>query len=149
MSFDPAAFLDATISDSNSTKPTPVPVGDYTGIVESVDVRSNLSRKDPSRVITALDVIWSVEDPNVKALLGREHVTVKQGILLDITNDGRISTEAGANVGLGRLREATGTNEPGRSFSLRDIIGRAAHIHVKHRVDGEDIYAEVGKVAKL
>jgi len=47
----------------------------------------------------------------------------------------------GKNVGLGRLREAIGKNEG--AFSFRDLVGQIAQLRVKHRMNGEDTYAEV------
>lgn len=147
--FDPNQFLDMQTTEANDTKVVPVPVGEYAAIVEKVEARSWTSKKDPTKSGVALDILWSVEDPGVKALLERDKVTVKQGLMLDITETGGLDMGKGKNVGLGRVREATGLNAPGSPFGPSMLTGRMAKITVKHRVEGTDIYAEVGGVAKM
>ena len=148
MSFDPQSFLDASVSGTNDTKITPVPVGEYMGIVEKVSPRQWQS-KDGSQTGISLDVIWLIEDESVKEYLGRTSVSCKQGIMLDLTPQGGLDMSKGKNVGLGRLREAVGKNNPGEAFSFAMLPGAAAKVGVTHRVVGEDIYAEVKQVAKL
>lgn len=147
--FDPNQFLDMQVTDSNDTKVVPVPVGEYVAVAEDVKVRSWSKRDDPSVAGLALDIVWVIDDQQVKEFLGRDKVTVKQGVMLDLKDDGGLDMGKGKNVGLGRLREAVDLNKPGVPFAFSFITGRAAKISVKHRVDGEDIYAEVKGVAKL
>src|SRR5512136_3156739 len=99
MSFDPQSFLESSISGSNDTKIVPVPVGEYMGIIEKVLPRQWQS-KDGTSSGVALDVFWFVEDDNVKQYLGRDIVTVKQGIMLDLTASGQVDMSKGKNVGL-------------------------------------------------
>ena len=147
--FSPEQFLDMQVTESNDTKVIPVPVGEYLGVVEEVKVRTWTSKKDPSQSGLTLDVVWLIDDANVKALLGREKVTVKQGIMLDMTEAGGLDMSKGRNIGLGRVREATGLNTPGQPFAASMLTGRMAKVKVKHRVDGENIYAEVESTAKV
>lgn len=149
MSFDPNTFLDSVVTEANATKIIPCPVGEYTAVVKDVKPRMWTSKNDPSKSGVALDIIWDVDDLSVKEVLGRDSVTVKQGLMLDMNSHGQLETGEGKNVGLGRLREAVGLNQPGRPFSPNMLAGQAARIKVKHRVDGEDVYAEVERVAKL
>lgn len=148
MSFDAQSFLDATITSASDTKITPVPVGEYMGIIDKVQPRQWQS-KDGSQSGIALDVIWLVEDAGVKQLLGRETVTCKQGIMLDLTNQGGLDLSKGKNVGLGRLREAVGKNEEGQPFAFSMLPGLSAKIAVTHRIANDDTFAEVKNVAKL
>ena len=97
----------------------------------------------------ALEIIWLVEDAGVKQLLGRDTVTVKQGIMLDLNASGGLDLSKGKNVGLGRLREAVGKNEEGQPFAFSMLPGLSAKIAVSHRVNGEETYSEVKGVAKL
>ncbi len=143
--FDPTAFIDAAVTEAMDTKTVPVPVGEYQAIVESIKTRTWVSKDDPTKSGVALDVQWEVLDENVKALLGRDKVTVKQGVMLD-TTAGRLDLGKGKNISLGRLRSALGLNNPGEAFSLSMLTGRMGMVTVSHRVDGEDIYAEVRKV---
>ena len=147
--FNPDQFLDMQIEGQNDTKIIPVPAGEYTAMIEEVKVRQWQSKADPSKSGLTLDVQWSIDDASVKELLGRDKVTVKQGIMLDMTEQGGLDMGKGKNVGLGRLREALGLNVPGQAFSFPMLSGRVAKLTVAHRVDGEDIYAEVKMVAKV
>lgn len=148
MSFDAQAFLDAAVTASNDTKVIPVPIGEFQGIIEKISPRQWQS-KDGTQSGVALDVIWLVEDQEVKSFLGRETVTCKQGIMLDMTSDGKLDTMKGKNISLGRLREAVNLNTPGQPFSFNMLPGNAARISVRHRIDGEDTFAEVKGVARL
>jgi len=149
-SFDPSVFLDATMTEGNSTVNTPVPEGEYTAVVDGDPViRQWTGRKDPNQTGLALDIIWSVDDASVREALGRDKVTVMQGIMLELNANGGIDTGKGRNVQLGRLRDAVNLNEPGKPFSFRMLAGQVAKISVKHRMDGDAVYAEVKGVARL
>lgn len=147
--FDPNQFLDAQYTESNDTKITPVPVGEYVGLVDSVKVRQWASKDDPSKSGLTLDVVWSIDDAEVKQFLGREKITVKQGVMLDINEAGQLDFGKGRNVGLGRLREATLLNAPGVPFAFSMLPGRVAKVAVSHRINGEDVFAEVKAVTRL
>ena len=69
--------------------------------------------------------------------------------MLDLTDSGSMDMGKGRNVGLGRLREALNLNQPGQVFSFSMIPGRLAKVAVSHRIDGENIYAEVKSLARL
>jgi hypothetical protein len=148
MSFDPDLFLNSTFTGANDTKVIPVPVGEFQGIIEKVVPRQWQS-KDGTSTGIALDVFWLVEDAGVKAELGRDTVTVKQGIMLDTTPQGGLDMSKGKNIGLGRLREAVGLNDPSQPFSFHSLPGQSAKISVAHRIVGEDTFAEVKGTAKL
>lgn len=150
--FDPNTFLEMTVEDSNSTVMIPVPAGEFTGIIDKIDCRSWTSKKDPSKSGMTLDITWTVDDANVKELLGRDKVTVRQGIMLDLTDAGGLDMGKGKNVSLGRLREAVDLNQAGQPFSFKMLPGRMAKIVVSHRPNDqnpEQIFAEVNAVAKL
>jgi hypothetical protein len=145
--FDPQSFLDASITESLDTKTIPCPVGEFMGIIDKVVPRQWTS-KDGATSGIALDVFWLVEDESVKAFVGRDTVTVKQGIMLD-TKDGGLDTTKGKNIGLGRLREAVNMNQSGQPFSFAMLAGQAAKVSVSHRIAGEDTFAEVKTVGRL
>lgn len=147
--FDPNQFLDQNITDANDTKTIPVPTGEFIAVAEKVECRTWQSKKDPSKSGITLDITWNVDDQAVRDLLGRDKVTVRQGIMLDITDSGSLDMGRGRNVGLGRLREGLGMNVPGQPFAFNLIPGRMAKVLIEHRVEGENIYAEVRGVAKI
>ena len=147
--FDPNQFLDLQITEANDTKTIPVPVGEFTAVADKAECRTWQSKKDPSKSGVTLEVTWAIDDQGVKELLGRDTVTVRQGVMLDLTDEGGLDMGKGRNVGLGRLREALGLNIPGQPFAFSMIPGRMARIKVDHRIDGENVYAEVKGAAKL
>lgn len=140
--FDAQSFLDSSVTSANDTKAVPVPQGEYVAIVDKVVPRQWTS-KDGTSSGVALDIFWSIEDAAVKAELGRDTVTCKQGIMLDLTPAGGLDVSKGKNIGLGRLREAVGLNKAGVAFSFSQLPGQMAKVKVSHRIDGEDIYAEI------
>ena len=148
MSFDAQSFLDASVSGTNDTKLIPVPIGEYQAFIDSVEPRPWQS-KDGTKSGIALDILWSIEDQDVKSFLGRESVKVKQGVMLDLTDSGKLDMSKGKNIGLGRLREAVGHNEAGRPFSFNMLPGSGAKVSVSHRIVNDDVFAEIKGVAKL
>lgn len=150
--FDPNQFLDMQVTESNDTVLRPVPVGEYTAVVASCEVRPWHGKDDPTKSGMALDLQWEIDDPALEAELGRKP-KVKQGVMLDLTADGTgLDMGKGRNVGLGRLREATGLNTAGQPFSFSMLPGRVAKVSVSHRPDknnAEILYAEVKAVAAL
>ena len=147
--FNPDQFLDMQIEGQNDTKIIPVPAGEYTAMIEEVKVRQWQGKADPSKSGLTLDLQWSIDDASVKELLGRDKVTVKQGIMLDLTDAGGLDMGKGRNVGLGRLREALDLNQPGRPFSFTMLTGRVARVSVSHRIADDNIFAEVKQVARI
>ena len=147
--FNPDQFLDMQIEGQNDTKIIPVPAGEYTAMIEEVKVRQWQGKADPSKSGLTLDVQWSIDDASVKELLGRDKVTVKQGIMLDLTDTGGLDMGKGRNIGLGRLREALDLNQPGRPFSFTMLTGRVARVSVSHRIADDNIFAEVKQVARM
>ncbi len=144
--FDPQAFLDSSVTEANDTKIIPVPQGEYVGVIDKVTPRPWTSKDGTSSGI-AIDILWLVEDQDVKTFLDRDIVTCKQGIMLDMLPSGALDMGKGKNIGLGRLRDAVGLNTPGQPFSFQQLPGMMAKITVKHRLVDEDVFAEVKSVA--
>lgn len=147
--FDPAQFLDMSFDQANDTVVIPPDEGDYQAIIEKVDARPWTSKADPSKSGLALDIIWELQSEAAKARTGRDKVTVKQGIMLDVMESGGLDMGKGKNIGLGRLREAVNQNASGRPWSPNMLIGQMAKINVKHRIDGDTIYLDVKGVTKI
>jgi hypothetical protein len=145
--FDPDAFAASTTSEKSETSFAPVPAGEYTAVIEDVIIRST----DYGPVA---DVVWSIDDGALKSALGRDKITVKQGVFLDVTNgpDGpKLDMSKGKNIALGRIREALDMNKEGQSFALNMLKGAGpASIRVvqKPAKDSDEIYANVKSVGK-
>lgn len=148
--FSPEQFLDLQINEANDTKVVPVPAGEFVALIGEVKVVPWAKKDDPSVAGLKLQITWEIDSPEVKQLLGRDKVTVRQDQMLDMTESGGLDMGKGRNVGLGRLREATGLNTPGQPFAFSMLTGRMAKVLVKHRAgDGDTIYSEVKGVAKI
>lgn len=148
MSFDPNTFLNTTFEEVNDTKSTPVPAGEYLAISDKVEIKPWAS-KDGSSSGIKLEIVWDIQDDNVKALLGRDSVKCTQQQMLDLTDTGALDMGKGKNIGLGRIREALDLNVAGQPFSFGMIQGRMAKVVVSHRTSGEDLYAEIKRIAKV
>lgn len=146
--FNPEAFMQATIDQANDTKVIPCPEGEFHAQAIDVKVSSGTIGKGErtGEPWASLNVTWEIADPNVAAITLRDKTRVRQGVMLDLTSDGNLDMAKGRNIGLGKLRDAVGLNVPGQPFSPTMIIGRAARVAVKHRIDerdGETIQPEV------
>ena len=147
--FDPNQLLDAQFTEANDTKTIPIPQGEYTAYAEEVKLVPWQSKTDPTNSGLKLQIVWSIDDSAVKELLGRDKVTSRQDIMLDMTETGQLDMGKGRNVGLGRLREALNLNTAGRPFAFTQIPGNAAKVLIAHRVVDDNTYAEVKGVARL
>jgi hypothetical protein len=147
--FDPDQFLNTSVTEANSTETIPVPVGDWQAQATKVEVNQWQNKDDPSVSGLRLDVTWSIEDQSVKDIVGRDTVTVRQGIMLDLTDTGQLDFSKGKNVNLGRLRAAIGLNEPGQPFAMSMIQGQMAKVRVKHEIYKGAPAAQVDGVSKI
>ena len=149
--FDPASLLETTVEAANDTKILPIPEGEYLAVIDSTKINPWQS-KDGASSGLRLDVEYLIDDAAAKEATGREKLTVRQGIMLDLTEDGQsLDMGKGKNVGLGRLREATGLNAPGQPFAMQMLPGRLVKIKVTQRPsdkDPETIYNDVRGVTK-
>lgn len=149
--FDPASFIDATVTEANSTVSTPVPSGEHVGVAGEVKLEPWVGKTDPTKSGLRLEIPWTFEDnPAITQVTGRPKNVVRQSIMLDMQPDGKgLDMGKGMNVQLGKVREALGLNTPGSPFSFRMIQGRSAKCKVEHEPYNGAIYAKVTAVAKV
>lgn len=147
--FDKESFLNSTVTGANETKVTPVPEGEYTAMIDDLDIRTG--EKD-GKPWASLSIKWYIPDEQLKALLGMEHPTVTDSIFLDMEN-GKLAFGPNKNVRLGRIREAAGQNDPKKPWSFAMLKGAGpVKIKVGSRpaTDGSgDSYPTVERVAKV
>ncbi len=143
--FDADAFMNTEVNEANETKFTPVPEDTYVAICTGVKARVAGDNQ-------VLDLTWEIDNPGLAEKLGREKLTVRQSLFLDLVN-GALDFGPNKNVQLGKAREALGQNKSGKAWSPRMLEGAGpAQIVVKHRVDKEDssiIYDGVSKVLPM
>ena len=149
--FDPAMFLDTTITEP-STKRNPLTAGaDFVGIIGEVKSRTWTGRADPTKGGVVVDVPIVVDlsaYPDEAKRVGADKVTLTDGIMLDITEGGMIDNSPGKNGKLRRYREALDMNKPGDAFSFRAMQGRTIKVKISHRTYEGEIFDQVDSVAK-
>lgn len=147
--FDPTQFLDMQFTEANDTVIINPDEGEYQAQIEKIDFRPWQSKSDPSKAGLALDITWELQSEAARAKTGRDKVTVRQGLMLDMLTNGGLDMGKGRNISLGRLRDAVGQNVPGRPWTASQLIGQMAKVSLKQRVDGDNIYIDVKGVTKL
>lgn len=130
--FDPKLFMDLQVNGASSTERIPVPAQEWLAVIKKVETRAWTGKQDPSKSGIALDVQFSIDDPNLKAQLGRDEVTLQTGIMLDLSGNS-LDMSKGKNVQLGRLRDACDLNDPSKPFSFRMLEGKVLKILVSHK----------------
>lgn len=131
--FDINAFMQATTSEAGSLVTVPIPVGEYIAVIEKVEGRPWVGKNDPSKKGIAIDLVYNIDDAKVKEFLARPKVTITQGIMLDLTENGQLDMSKGRNVTLNRVREACGLNNPGQPFAPRMFEGKIVKVAIGHR----------------
>jgi hypothetical protein len=147
--FDPDSFLASTVDSANDTTVQPLSPGEYNAQVEELKFREVTGKDGDPRYI--LDVIYDILDDGAKKELGREKITVRQTLWLDVTSQGQLDTAKGKNISLGRLRSAAGLNDPGKPFAPVNLKGCVVKVQTTLRADNRDPsiqYAEVKSVGK-
>lgn len=151
MTFDAEAFQNAIITDANSTSLIPWPPGTYVGTIRKAEVRSGTVKKDGpnfGKPWAGISVTVEVDRSQLPEGAGS---TANGMVMLDLTDSGGIDTTKGRNIGLGRLREAAGLNQPGQAFQFGMLEGRTVKISTGLRADQNDPtiqYTEVKAFAK-
>ena len=134
--FDQDSFLSGSMEGDISTDFTPIPEGDYTGVITKIEGRE----LDDGRRI--MDVHWKIDAPSVE---DAHDQVARQSVWLTYTDAGAL--DAKKNQVLGYLLSAVGFQ--GKAWAPQDLIGQAATITVKNRMapDGR-VFSDVkGTVA--
>ena len=154
--FDPATFLNVSTDQALSTEYANIPEGDYPSAqIGTITEKSIRTFESNGTEYFVLEVPWIIEGSDVaKAATGRDKNRVRQSVFLDVLKDGSgnvvgLEGGKGQNVPLGKLRTTLRQNVAGRPWSFKALEGSFAGIHVKHRIDGDKIYAEVDEVRAL
>lgn len=151
--FNPDDFKKGTTQEQGSTVIVPCPVGEWPARIDKVDFRQASGRKNPNEIYTFCDITYEVDSAEVRQVCDREKVTVRQSMIVDLTEDGQgLDMGKGKNVSLNRVRDAVGQNVAGQPWSPGMLEGKICKVAVKHRADDNDssiLYAEVKSVAAI
>lgn len=156
--FDASAFINQSVDAPMSTSITPCPEGEFKMMISAdSDIASwfgeaKWEKNGTSHSAATCTIPVEILDDAVRQKLGREKVTSRIKMFLDMTPDNKLDTSEGKNVRLGALRAALGQNDsPGWTFARLSgagpFIGR-----VTQRSDAKDPsvkYDEVSRVSKL
>ena len=157
MAFDPSAFMN-TPADPLPTAYEVVPEGEYQMLLDSdlkmLEVRKIegvSSKSGEPYLFYQIELSCLVLDEKVKQKLGRDKVTARMRINLDLDEAGKLNSGPNRNVALGQLREALGQNKTGwtpqQLLGAGPFIGRVKHVADKKNPDVK--YAEISNVAKI
>lgn len=147
--FNPDAFMNEQAAGALSTSFEPIPDGEYKAMIGSDENAVKARTTSTGRAV--LDVTWELFDPELAAKLGRDKLTVRQSVFLDITPQGGLDRGKGKNVQLGRIRDALNQNDPTKPWSPQQLRGAGpAVVRVTQRAseDGQVIYNDVKGVSK-
>jgi len=146
---DANQFMNAVFTEANATRRSPVPPGEYKGVVEDVSLETIQGRKDPSKQYLRCNITWALDDSSLRSLYGRDRVTIVDSFLIDLTETGSLDFGENRNITLGQRREALDMNKKGQPWSFQDFKGRAARVRVDHEMYNGEPRARVAAVAKL
>jgi hypothetical protein len=150
--FDPTKLLDDTTNQALTKRP-PLTPGDYLGTIGEPQMQTWQSNKPDAKVKAGVKINLPIEiekaaNPDMSSY-PQDKVTLVPGIMLDLTEGGLIDWSQGKNGSLRRYREALGMNNPGESFSVRQMQGRQIRVRVKHREYEGEFYDEVESPVKV
>ena len=140
--FDPASFLDATLTAPLEKRP-PLPIecpgaenGLYTAIIGEVKSRTWQGKTDPTKSGIVLDVPLVIQVPQQlqEVMKLAPTLTLTDGIMLDLTDAGSIDTAPGKNRVLRNYREAVDMNKVGDAFSPRKMQGLVVKVKISHEM---------------
>lgn len=154
--FDPNAFMDMP-ADPMATKFENPNEGDYIFLVESLKFDemkwTDKDGIDRSAPLLRLDCIMQDAGNGAaeKARLGRDKLTVRCDIMIDLNAQGQFDFGPNKNVKLGQLRAALKQNVPG--WTPRSLVGAGPFVgKVTHRADKKNPeikYAEITRFAPI
>lgn len=147
--FDPESFMNQTVEGGFETRTTPAPEGEHLAVID------DWGAKAPVRVAktsVVFDIPWKILDGELAKSMGlKGNFVVRQGVFLDIDDNGRLEKGPNKNVALGKVREAVGQNNV-EHWSMQMLKNAGpAKIRIKHRLDDKDptiVYADVQMVVK-
>lgn len=151
--FDPKQFASSSVAPM-STQVEVCPEGEWPFTIdpetklEPRNVKGSNEKGDYD--FWTLDLTCICQDESVKNQLGRNKVTARLSLNLDLDSSGSLDTGKGKNVALGQLREALGQNQPnwqpGMLLGAGPFIGKVTH---RENPKGGTPFVNITRTAKL
>ena len=138
--FDPASFGAGSYEGEGDTRRFSMPPGEYNAFIVgpfNEDKKSKIKVTDRGQVI--FEVVWQPDSSELRTQFGLEKLpTVRQGIFLDVKEDGSLDMGPFKNADLNKLRTVFGLNASGVKWSFADFMGRPAKIKIEQKVNKDD-----------
>lgn len=137
--FDADTFLDSSAGGPLSTERTLIPEGTYSSCyIDDVKPQEGIIKSGDreGQPWVRINFRWVLDDQALRDKLGRAEVKITQGVMIDLTTDGKLDFSKGKNIRLGKLRQALGINAG--DVQWRKFIGIPATIQVKHGINKLD-----------
>jgi hypothetical protein len=151
--FDPQAFLDA-VMDQPLERREPLPTTqDYTAVIGEITAHRWTSQKEDAKVKSGIrfEIPLTIDLPaDLVERLGydRPTFTLKDSVMIETTEQGGIDFGKGKNGQLRAYREAVGKNNPGDTFSPRQLQGQVVMVKLRHKEYNGARLEEVAGIAK-
>lgn len=152
--FNPDVFLQTNYEEPTSTASVLLPKDDYVGIIKELVPRQVQGTKDPSKYYLFLD--FQVEigtPPQLREELGRDISRIRHSVSVELVEGSNaIDMSKGKNVQLGRIRDAAGQNESGKSWSpamLNNAMVKVSVIQDPSEKDPQVKYNRISSFGKV
>ena len=142
MDFDPDTFMNQTVDQPLSVERTLVPEGEYKGRIgdftsDAFTTFNFTYKRGPAAgqegSMHKFNCPIVIDDDKVRAALQMENVMIYQSCTLDFDDQGGLLFGPNKNIDLGKLRHATGQNNPG-PWKISDLRGAGPFmVKVQHR----------------
>lgn len=140
--FDPEKFTEAA-PGPGSTVVEPIAAKEYTAIIDDAVIRAAGDG-------AVLDVTFLLQDEAEKARLGRQSLSVRSGIFLDLTPNGGIDWAKGKNTKLHKLREVLGQNKAGWKYTdLKGAGPLKVQVSLRPDKNSDAVYNDVKSFGKM
>jgi len=156
--FDPAAFLDAQITETNEKRP-PLPTenpadpnGLYVAVIGEITTKAGtIGKGDRIGQPWAMMVVpLKVQvPPELQAVGLPPELTLTDRPMLDLTAQGALDNSKGKNNRQRIYRDAVGLNKPGEVFAWRMLTGKHVKVKVAHEMYEGNLQERVQLVTSL
>lgn len=120
MAFDANQFLSSSYEASNETEFTNVPDGEYKVSFDGVDAKPGKGNDDGQNSVM-LTLKLKFHDEKIAELMNRDPYVWNYLTFIEVDQNWQVLYGKNQNVELGRIRAATGMNNPNKKFQLGDL----------------------------